>query len=143
MAPLSIVLNNRSLLCKWFSIYIRNRKSITETRGVNREFYVVVLCVLWCVEYLFLWFILDNFCPLDKCGCSKLSTGQIWFILDNFVQSNLVRIKFYPVDKYDRQLILQGVLCCCFMCTVVCGVFIFQSILNIFPLYSLYYLFSL
>jgi hypothetical protein len=37
----------------------------------------------------------------------KLSTGQMWFIQDNFVQSNLVRIKFYPVDKYDRQLKLQ------------------------------------
>jgi hypothetical protein len=31
----------------------------------------------------------------------KLSTGQIWFIQDNFVQSNLVLIKFYPVDKYE------------------------------------------
>jgi hypothetical protein len=40
-------------------------------------------------------------------GIQKLSTGQKWFILDNFVQSNLVRIKFYPVDKYDRQLKLQ------------------------------------
>jgi hypothetical protein len=55
----------------------------------------------------------DHIYPLDKTlsGCSKqwikLSTGQIWFIQDNFVQSNLVRIKFYPVDKYDRQLILQ------------------------------------
>ena len=27
--------------------------------------------------------------------------------LDNFVQSHLVRIKIYPVDKYDRQLKLH------------------------------------
>jgi len=37
----------------------------------------------------------------------KLSTGWICFILNNFVQSNLVRKKFYPVEKYDRQLKLH------------------------------------
>ena len=36
-------------------------------------------------------------CPLDKYALS-------W---TTFVQSNLVQIKFYPVDKYDRHLKLQ------------------------------------
>ena len=36
-------------------------------------------------------------CPLDKCVLS-------W---TTFVKFNWVRIKFYPVDKYDRQLKLQ------------------------------------
>jgi hypothetical protein len=41
----------------------------------------------------------------------KLSTGQIWFILYNSFQSNLVWIKFYPADKYDRQLKLYSIFC--------------------------------
>jgi hypothetical protein len=37
-------------------------------------------------------------CPLDKCALS-------W---TTFVKFNWVRIKFYPVDKYDRQLKLHS-----------------------------------
>ena len=40
-----------------------------------------------------------------------------------FVQSNLVRIKFYPVDKYDRQLKLHYI----FVVVMKCPLFNFKN----------------
>jgi hypothetical protein len=42
----------------------------------------------------------------------RLSDGQYAFSWKTFVQSNLVRIQFYPVDKYDRQLKLHYICFC-------------------------------
>jgi hypothetical protein len=52
----------------------------------------------------------DHIYPLDKCQLDKGGCSNIYpldkYVLSwtTFVQSTLLRIKFYPVDKYDRQL---------------------------------------